>query len=1270
MLAAATVSTGSDAATQPSVLGADGTALERVRIVLKQNWDASLSYDILREPVGTEPPIFVGRKELLGPLVSAIEQPDRRGTYLVSGYRGAGKTSLVIEAARRARQKFDLEKEGWRLLPLVLNVSEVSASLSDASEDKAPPLQIDARRLLTALLRALRNKVPELEQAGATQAAAEVKRKFNATLVRGWTAARWRRLSRGENVTSPDPPKDLKHEISAVYRKARAAQYVEKSREGSESRLREAVESKLGIEVKNALTLAAVVTAVLALGVEGAVLFGSAAAALHAVAIALAGVAVVSFSRSRTVSRETARTESAEVELSFDYSIHQLENDLKDIFTHLQEHRLRTVVVLEELDKVDDKQGQQLDAVIRYFKNLFTQAPALFFFLTDKEYYDLVAKRIDDARRKRTYSIEHTFFTHRVFVNRPTVRDCLDYLRTVAVEDSEKQAIDRIIEADSYRVRDVESMDLREKLMRVLLFRAQDHIFDLKNEMRRYMRVDDDGTSTVECNAESLTSGEQALAIFQFLVEQKARAHAFRGGGEYGNEVLRNCLFAVFADAEPGQTTPPKRYYPVQGAAGDQVSASEARLITKAVDSLILDLQRGGVVDKDTEGGGIRWTDTAARFTPKADQLETYEQDLVEKLKAHAETLKVLAKGGALHTLVASATTVDDLVQRLNAKAGEPETSKTPLTREETNATLSMFEGEVARALTEAFEAHRQRLETRLAVTTLMPIEGGVAGSAWRFPGASGEPQPEPVVLLVYGTTDLVRQAVAASVSSLPPTQRFAIVNVLASTELSTGPPEDVRDQWRSLLGRESAERALITLVPLDEELDAEDAERRWTESTADELVFGSAWASEPWQAYQTPTPEATPPGPFTVHDASGETEHASFRGAFEEWLAGADPAICWIVPPPFGALEEVFTRPLDEGRFVAAVPAPTAVAQGPGSESPDRQARVESRRRLIGAGRIVVMLDRPALDGLSYSTPPLGVRKGLLPGTPRTAGLPEMARIAVAWAGPPDERLAQAASPAAVTTLWSTADEHARVELARLITQWDPEHARKLLEPAAEGDSPAAMRELVLLYLDRGNREQAQHWWERLAATSDREEIERLADELRRSESVAAVTLYSAAAELGSASAMRRLATDLLEREPEAAIAWRDRLVQSGDWVQIEGHARDLRDRDAEASRRLYSTAAQGGSTTAMERLILDFLAEGSSAARDWTERLLATRNLVEIKRIGSAVLEQYPKEGHGWAKFAETAESDPEVAAAVAEVLRPVDPELADSLLAKAKT
>src|SRR6266852_8033825 len=115
---------------------------------VRPEWDAVLTYDALA--IDGPRPVFVGRRDLLDVIVGTIRQPERRGTILVSGYRGAGKTTLLIEAICRARTS---PSAGYRLLPLVLNASEVSASLGAPS----PTLQIAPQQLLAALIRALRN---------------------------------------------------------------------------------------------------------------------------------------------------------------------------------------------------------------------------------------------------------------------------------------------------------------------------------------------------------------------------------------------------------------------------------------------------------------------------------------------------------------------------------------------------------------------------------------------------------------------------------------------------------------------------------------------------------------------------------------------------------------------------------------------------------------------------------------------------------------------------------------------------------------------------------------------------------------------------------------------------------------------------------------------------------------------------------------------------------------------------------------------------------
>src|SRR5215467_12149578 len=136
---------------QPLAVGGPITPAEsfNVEIPLKSSWDEPLTYAVLDEKTpDADGRVFVGRMELLGPLVNAIGHPGRGGTYLISGYRGAGKTSLIIKAASQAGRNLP---EGWQLLPIVLNVSQVSASLGSGEGSEATEaLQISSRRLLTA----------------------------------------------------------------------------------------------------------------------------------------------------------------------------------------------------------------------------------------------------------------------------------------------------------------------------------------------------------------------------------------------------------------------------------------------------------------------------------------------------------------------------------------------------------------------------------------------------------------------------------------------------------------------------------------------------------------------------------------------------------------------------------------------------------------------------------------------------------------------------------------------------------------------------------------------------------------------------------------------------------------------------------------------------------------------------------------------------------------------------------------------------------------
>ena len=94
-------------------------ATEPLRIRIRSDWDTALTYDSLHEEPENRP-VVVGREGVIAPLVAEIIEPNKRGTYLISGYRGTGKTSLLIEALSRAKRH--LAAKEFRLFPVVLNV--------------------------------------------------------------------------------------------------------------------------------------------------------------------------------------------------------------------------------------------------------------------------------------------------------------------------------------------------------------------------------------------------------------------------------------------------------------------------------------------------------------------------------------------------------------------------------------------------------------------------------------------------------------------------------------------------------------------------------------------------------------------------------------------------------------------------------------------------------------------------------------------------------------------------------------------------------------------------------------------------------------------------------------------------------------------------------------------------------------------------------------------------------------------------------------------
>lgn len=604
---------------RPSI-GGIGVATKSIVVPLRKGWDSLLTYDAIVKN-GDRPGIFVGRRELLEPLVATIADRDKRGTVLVSGHRGTGKTTLVIEALRQARRA--LARDSRRgLLPIVLNVSEVATSLHGGGA--AGQLDIDPKRLLVSLLRAFRQRRDLIDEAEEAR----------------------------------------RDQIDALYLKATAAEFRALDSTGATRTETLARSSGASVRIDEAFKGLLAPAGILGASILGASASNTLSGDLVRGGLAVLALAAAGFGLHYSTKRSRdSKTERAELlSIAHDNSLQQLENDLKDLLQALHADGWRTVVVLEELDKLND-QGKELESIVRYFKNLFTQAPALFVFVTDKYYYDHIERGIRAGRRNRTYATSHTFYTYRVFVDRPTTAECLEFM-TTAFRDEEHKAIVRTIHAgDNTRVA-LESYNYRKSsearvpllslFVRVLLLQSSNHLFDLKALLQRYVRPSG-GVDALHVDDETFPPEERTLAKFQDLVEEKFRTYQRRAGRAYANEVLRSCLYGVFFGVGEVRSRPVSELLPQQEAGsgpdvadGEPLDSDEMLRVRQAVASLLDDLVRGKALkllpanSPGDTSAHVQWLPRPAEAFQLVQGLQSHEIDLVARYSASRTKMQKL----------------------------------------------------------------------------------------------------------------------------------------------------------------------------------------------------------------------------------------------------------------------------------------------------------------------------------------------------------------------------------------------------------------------------------------------------------------------------------------------------------------------------------------------------------------------------------------------------------------------------------------------------
>jgi len=515
-------------------------------------------------------------------------------SFLVSGHRGAGKTTMVLSAIEEVTK--DCRAASHRPLPVRLNAPDLMAVLGlDESERPVGLL----KQLALALTKSVGDEFVRCftQIAGSREhreIAAELRIEIEEAPSLEDVRQVWEHfgvIQRGALFGHREGEDHGLLEIAALWRSLQVHARVSgdlKTGQGetnTEEHQRK-TETTYKLDVgKAANQLLAVVVG----GLVGAALYTKESPFLGA-ASGLISAALASLTFQFYDKWEWTQTRERTRSFAADTSLGSLSRLLPRLVEQLREIGLAPVFVVDELDKVDDA----ADGVGRLVEKLksFVTEQSFFLFLADRSYHEYI-----EARKRTTrFPVEHTYFSDQLFLTyRP--HDLHRYLDKIMRPDA-------ALDAEATRA----ALDDREILRHVLLCRSRLHLYDLRAELQGRVR-DEDVLVNSESRPDNATAGQEVyfqLAIERVLDDERLDRR-MRDDSHFAQRVL-DALYTVPEHWRRQEDLPLDLRDLVEAVLEDDVLLPpDETLVVEAVTALV-----GHLVDHDDFVRQIRKTQTHA----------------------------------------------------------------------------------------------------------------------------------------------------------------------------------------------------------------------------------------------------------------------------------------------------------------------------------------------------------------------------------------------------------------------------------------------------------------------------------------------------------------------------------------------------------------------------------------------------------------------------------------------------------------------------------